>query len=133
MTSTASCPSQPTEKGKILEISVKGAFRFTKKERITRAQEFRRVMKSGRRLTSKNFILFCQDNENPFHRLGIVVKKEVGTATVRNRIKRYIREFFRLHKHRINRSCDIVLLVKKGCSIHRYTEAEEELRGLFIL
>jgi ribonuclease P protein component len=74
-----------------------------------------------------------KENKNPFHRLGIVVKKEIGPATFRNRIKRYVREFFRLHKHEINGSFDVVLLVKKGCSVNRYTEAEEELRRLFIL
>jgi ribonuclease P protein component len=90
-------------------------------------------MKSGRKLTSKSFILFIRESESPFHRLGIVVKKEIGPATFRNQIKRYIREFFRLHKQEIKGSFDIVLLIKKGCSFHRYTEAEEELRGLFTL
>jgi ribonuclease P protein component len=114
-------------------ITVKGSFRFTKKERITHPQDFRRAMKLGRKLPSKNFILFIQKNENKFHRLGIVVKKEIGSATFRNRMKRYIREFFRLHKHQIKGSYDIILMVKKGCSFNRYQEAEEELRGLFIL
>jgi ribonuclease P protein component len=61
-----------------------------------------------------------------------VVKKEVGPATFRNRIKRYIREFFRLYKQRIHGSLDVVFLVKKGCLIKRYKEVEEELRELFI-
>jgi ribonuclease P protein component len=90
-------------------------------------------MKSGRRLSSRNFILFARKNESLFHRLGIVVKKEIGPATFRNRMKRYIREFFRLQKHQIKGSYDIILMVKKGCSVNRYQEAEEELRGLLIL
>jgi ribonuclease P protein component len=68
-----------------------------------------------------------------FHRLGIVVKKEIGPATFRNRMKRYLREFFRLHKHQIKNSYDIILMVKKGCSLIRYQEAEEELKEVFIL
>jgi ribonuclease P protein component len=117
----------------MMRVAARGSFRFTKKERIANPQDFRRVMKSGRRLPSRNFILFIQKSENTFHRLGIVVKKEIGPATFRNRMKRYIREFFRLHKHQINGSYDIILMVKKGCSVHRYQEAEEELRGLFVL
>jgi ribonuclease P protein component len=112
---------------------VKGSFRFTKKERITQPQEFRRVMKLGRRISSQNFILFIKKSEKPFHRLGIVVKKEIGPATFRNRMKRYIREFFRLHKYQIKGFYNIVLMVKKGCSVNRYQEVEEELRGLLIL
>jgi ribonuclease P protein component len=91
------------------------------------------VMKLGRRLSSRNFVLFIKRNENLFHRLGVVVKKEIGPATFRNRIKRYIREFFRLQKHQIKGSYDIILMVKKGCSVNRYQETEEELRGLFAL
>ncbi len=116
----------------VMNLSVERAFRFTKKERINLPQDFRRVMKFGRRVAFKNFILFIQQNKHAFHRLGIVVKKEVGPATFRNRMKRYIREFFRLHKHSIKGSFDIVLLVKRGCLINRYKEVEEELRGFFI-
>lgn len=116
-----------------MRITVKRSFGFTKKERITDPQDFRRVMKLGRRLSSRNFILFIKKNENLFHRLGIVVKKEIGPATFRNRLKRYIREFFRLHKHQIKGSYDLILMVKKGCSVNRYQEVEEELRGLFVL
>ena len=112
---------------------MKGPFGFSKKERITHPQEFRRVMRSGRRLSSKNFVLFVQQNENQFHRLGIIVKKEIGPATYRNRIKRYLREFFRLDKHQIKGYLDMIILVKKGCSINCYKEATEELRRLFVL
>jgi ribonuclease P protein component len=117
----------------MMRVAVKGSFRFTKKERIANPQDFRRVMKLGKRHPSRNFILFIQKSENTFHRLGIVVKKEIGPAIFRNRMKRYIREFFRLHKHQIKGSYDIILMIKKGCSLNRYQEAEEELRGLFIL
>lgn len=112
--------------------AVKGSFRFTKKERITQPQDFKMVMKFGRRVSSRSFILFIRKNENPFHRLGIVVKKEVGPATFRNRMKRYVREFFRLNKRRIKGSYDIILMIKKGCSLRGYQEAEKELRKLCI-
>lgn len=88
------------------------------------------VMKLGKRFQSKNFILFTHGNEAEVHRLGMVVKKEIGPAAYRNRIKRYFREFFRLHKHRILGSLDVIILAKKGCVLTRYGEAEEELGRL---
>ena len=91
------------------------------------------MMKSGKRLPSRNFILFFQKNENQFNRLGIVVKKEIGLATYRNRVKRYLREYFRLHKDQIKGSFDLIILVKKGCKITRYREVEEELRGILAI
>ncbi|MBS3921271.1 MAG: ribonuclease P protein component [Deltaproteobacteria bacterium] len=107
---------------------MKGSFRFTQKERIALPQDFRRVMKSGRRLISKHYILFLQENERGFHRLGIVVKKEVGPANIRNRMKRHLREFFRLNKQQIKGSFDMIILIKKGSLPEYYRETEEELR-----
>ncbi|NWF93080.1 MAG: ribonuclease P protein component [Syntrophaceae bacterium] len=106
--------------------------RFTRKERINHPQDFKRVMKSGRRLSSKNLTLFVQENRSGFHRLGMVVKKEIGPASYRNRVKRYLREFFRLNKQQIKGSLDMIIRVRKGCTLTRYREAEEELRGLLI-
>ncbi|MGA2517609.1 MAG: ribonuclease P protein component [Thermodesulfobacteriota bacterium] len=116
-----------------MRIAVKGSFKFTEKERITQPQDFRKVMKFGRRISSRSFILFIHKNECAFHRLGIVAKKEIGPATFRNRMRRYIREFFRLHKHHVKGCYDFILMIKKGCSINRGQEAEEELSRLFIL
>jgi len=117
----------------MMRIAVEESFRFSKKERITQPQEFRKVMKFGRRTSSRNLILFVNETERSFHRLGVVVKKEIGPAAFRNRMKRYVREFFRLHKRQVKGSYDIILMIKKGCSFNRYQEAENELRSLFNL
>lgn len=111
----------------------KGEFGFKKKERIILSRDFKRVMRLGKRQASRNFILFTAESKHPFHRLGIVAKKEIGPATFRNQIKRYIREFFRLHKHQIKGCLDIILLIKANCSIHCYKETEEELKRLLSL
>jgi ribonuclease P protein component len=111
---------------------VKGRLRFTKKERIQDPLEFRKVMRGGKRVQSKHFALFLQENKAGFHRLGVVVKKEIGPATYRNRIKRYFREFFRLHKAQRKGFFDIILLARKGDVLRHYREAEEELKRLFL-
>ena len=123
---------QQSRQTKTPTITMTGSFGFSKKERITHPQDFRKAMKSGKRMNSKNFVLFLQRNKSGFNRLGIVVKKEIGPAVYRNRIKRYVREFFRLHKHQVKGSFDIVLLVKKGTSINRYCDVEKELRRCMI-
>lgn len=89
-------------------------------------------MRGGKRAQSKHFALFLKENRLGFHRLGVVVKKEIGPATYRNRIKRYFREFFRLHKAQRKGSFDAILLARKGNALRNYREAEEELKGLFL-
>ncbi len=111
---------------------MRGLFRFTKRERISLPQDFKEVMKSGKRLASKHFILFLRKNPKGFHRLGIVAKKELGTATLRNKMKRYLREFFRLNKNKISGSYDIVILIKKGNLPITYWETEAELKNTLL-
>jgi len=45
-------------------------------------------------------------------RLGISISRRVGTAPVRNRIKRLLREAFRLHPHGLPRGYDLVIVVR---------------------
>jgi ribonuclease P protein component len=110
--------------------SIKKTFCFAKKERIVEPQDFKKVMRFGKKLSSRNLVVFMKRNESLFHRLGIVVSKEVGSAVYRNRVKRILREYFRLHKCEVAGSFDMIILVKRGCSIKRFGDAERELRRL---
>lgn len=64
--------------------------------------------------------------------MGIVAKKEIGPATLRNRMKRYLREFFRLYKHQIQGALDMIILIKKGSLPNRYGDVEGELKKVLI-
>jgi ribonuclease P protein component len=47
-------------------------------------------------------------------RLGLTVSRKVGRAARRNRIRRVLREFFRLHQEDIDRPLDIVVVPKRN-------------------
>lgn len=111
---------------------MKGKYRFKKQERIASSRDFKKVMKLGKKIQSKNFTLFILQNDYNFHRLGIIIKKGVGKATYRNRVKRLIREFFRLNKHLIKNHFDLIFLIKKGCTIKNYQDVEQEVKELKI-
>lgn len=48
-----------------------------------------------------------------FNRIGISIGRHVGNAVRRNRIKRLLREAFRLEQHRLPKGFDIVVSVRK--------------------
>lgn len=102
---------------------------FTKKERLQKNKEFLATRKEGSRHLTKNFILYIRPNGLEITRLGISVSTKVGSAVKRNRIKRLLREFFRLNKEIFPHSSDIIISAKYGVSLERYVEVEEELRG----
>jgi ribonuclease P protein component len=50
---------------------------------------------------------------------------------VRNRLKRRIREFFRLNKESLPGSSDLVVMVREGSASLNFWQVSEELKGLF--
>ncbi len=89
--------------------------RFGRSKRLTRSCEYKAVFeKSDYRITSGPLLLLARDNNMHGPRLGLIVgKKAVPTAVQRNRIKRIIRESFRLNQQTIH-CTDIVILARSG-------------------
>lgn len=81
--------------------------------------EFQRVYRSGRRLRGEGYALIYLANTLDRNRLGISIHRKAGNAVRRNRIKRLIREVFRLHRDLFPPSADIVLAVRPGFAIDR--------------
>lgn len=103
---------------------------FTKKERIRKRKEYLTVYKQGVRGYSENFTIIVSRNHSGAKRLGITVTKKVGNAVQRNRIKRLLREFFRLNKSDIADSQDIVIIVKGNIAKLNYHDVSRQLERL---
>ena len=88
-------------------------YSFPKQERLLNRKDFVNLNRLGKKYHTKHFIVIAKKNRSGINRLGITVSKKIGNAVKRNRIKRLIREFFRLNKNRVPVSCDIVIIGKK--------------------
>jgi ribonuclease P protein component len=93
-----------------------GRYTFRKNERLRRRKEFSAIFKTGRRIHSEYLTVILCKNTSDIRRVGIVVGKKVGVAVRRNRMKRLLREFFRLNKLRLPASQDILIVVRKDFS-----------------
>ncbi|HEX7504384.1 MAG TPA: ribonuclease P protein component [Syntrophales bacterium] len=111
-----------------------GSYAFKKNERLRRRSEFSALFQSGKRIHSEYLTVILSTNTSDVRRLGLVVGKKVGKAAVRrNRMKRLLREFFRLNKHRLPASQDILIVARKDFSFMKYQDLcsalEEVLAG----
>jgi ribonuclease P protein component len=70
-------------------------------------------------------------NNKDIRRLGLVVGRKAGGAVSRNRIKRLIREFFRLNREKMPESSDLIVVAKEKIEIKGYHEVFEELKVIF--
>ncbi len=91
-----------------------GSETFRKAEKILKRKDYLAIQQHGLRSYTRNFVVVKSRNETGVNRLGISVSKKAGSAVKRNRLKRLIREFFRLHKNTITGSQDFIIITKKG-------------------
>lgn len=103
-------------------------FSLGKEERLLKPPEFKRVLQDGKSQSTDHFRVFIFSNRTNKQRLGITASRKIGAAATRNRIKRLVREFFRLHKTHLPPSSDIVFVVKKGADRLDYSGLFEELK-----
>ena len=91
--------------------------RITKEMRLRKRAEFIAVQRDGQKLHGRHVLALArkrEDVELP-GRLGITVTKKVGNAVVRNRIKRLVREWVRLHGW-VPAGWDVVVVAKDSAA-----------------
>ena len=104
-----------------------GTFSFSKKERLLKRREFLNLHRFGDRHYTKHFICILKQNGLHIKRLGVTASKKTGSAVIRNRIKRLIREFFRLNKGFLPEGYDILIIAKKNAINCDLWTIEEEI------
>lgn len=97
---------------------------FRRRHRLTRDLEYRAVYDARARKVRGPLIVFGLPSERAESRLGLSVSRRVGGATVRNRIKRLLREAFRLERASRPPGYDLVINVRphETLSLDEYRE-----------
>ena len=104
-----------------------GSFSFSKTERLLNRGDFVNLNRLGKRYYTEHFKLIFMENDLGITRLGITVSKKIGNAVTRNKVKRLIREYFRLHKALFPEGCDVVVSARKNAGDLDFWKITREL------
>lgn len=110
-----------------------GVAGLKRQDKVKSKKDFKTVFKSGKRYSNSLISIVFKNNQETagkgsVKRLGIIASRKTGNAVQRNRLKRLIREAFRLGKQDFKKALDIVVILKPAAK----DAAGEALRTRFL-
>lgn len=88
--------------------------RLSAGERLRKSADFRRVYNRRAAASDGLLLVYAAENDEGVTRVGVSVSRKWGKAVRRNRIKRLLREAFRLNKAALPEGVDLVLIPRTG-------------------
>ena len=103
---------------------------FPKTARLRKRAEFLRLSSAPYKTAVRGFLVVFGENELQTARLGITASKKIGCAVVRNRVKRYLREFFRYNRSGMA-AVDVNIIARRESAQMTYPDIVRELNKAF--
>lgn len=89
---------------------------FRKRERLRLRRDISLLFKSGSAVQNEDFVILYRKNGLDYSRIAISVRKKFGKANRRNKLRRWVRECFRLNKDSIPAGYDFLIIARKSLS-----------------
>ena len=97
---------------------------------VKQNSDFRRIYRRGRSAVSGGVVVYCLKNRQGMSRLGVTVSTKLGHAVVRNKVRRRLREIYRLHEDRFAPGYDIVVVARVRAVHSSYAVLERDFLRL---
>ncbi|QQE12626.1 ribonuclease P protein component [Planctomycetota bacterium] len=102
-------------------------FSFPRSHRLSGNNQFAAVYQAKMRKNAGPISILTKPNDLPHNRLGLSVSRKVGNAIKRSRIKRLLRESYRLTQHQQPTAYDIVIVVRPHAPFLSLTDYQTHL------
>ena len=91
---------------------------------------FRRLYRSGSSAANRYLVIYCRNNGSQGNRVGITVNAKLAHAVHRNRVRRQLREIYRLHETEFTPGHDLVVVVRSRAIGAPYGKLEQAYLAL---
>ena len=104
---------------------------FKRTQGLKKDSDFRKVYKHGKSFANRNLVMYMLDNKSDYTRVGISVSKKVGNAINRNKIRRRIKEAYRLNiDENVKNGYDIIFIARVSCNEAEYKDIDKAINHL---
>jgi len=105
--------------------------RFLKSERLKKSKDFKAVFEQCRKLEDKNLAFYVQFKEDAgLKKFGVSLSRALGKAYRRNRLKRRLREIYRVEKEKFRGGYQVILIPKRGSVDRSFDEMRQSFLSL---
>jgi ribonuclease P protein component len=98
---------------------------------LRKNHEFKRAYNKGKSSASQFVAIYCLQNGSSLNRLGITASAKIGGAVQRNRVRRRLKEIYRINESGMVLGYDIVIVARKRSVDSNYQELESSVLSLF--
>ncbi|HJG07143.1 MAG TPA: ribonuclease P protein component [Megamonas hypermegale] len=105
-------------------------YTLPKKMVVKQNSDFQKIYRNGRSLANRNLVVYFCKAFHPSYRVAFAAGKKLGNAVTRNRVKRLLREAYRLHRHEIDENYCLLLVGRAAAVDISSTEMEKSFYSL---
>lgn len=91
---------------------------------LTKNYEFHRLYSKGRSAATPWLVVYVRKTKRQRNRIGFTVSTKLGKAVVRNRVRRRLREIYRLHESSIQKGTELVVVARVRAVHATYPQLE---------
>ena len=98
-----------------------------KKDTIKSQKEFSILIKTGRFINTKEYVIFYKEHNLEKKRFGLAISTKLGNAVTRNKLKRQTREIIDKLNSLFKNNKDYIIMIRKGCLETPFQQRVESL------
>ncbi len=97
---------------------------------IKKNEEYREVYNCGKSMANRILIIYFKKNDIKENKIGFTVSKKVGKSVVRNKVRRLLKESYRLNYEKMKKGYDIVFIARKNACDSSFKEIQSAMMHL---